>query len=191
LRDLAAGTPGAPAHLRLFSCGGADVDPALVREAAARLGCVAKRVYGSTEFPTVTTTGPDDPPERRIDSEGHAIGANEVRLVDEEGAAVAPGREGEILARGPECFLGYRNPALNGDAFTADGWFRTGAHGARPLAPQAARAPGGGGGLPPHGEREDRQAHAARAVARRGSSRALVSVAGGARRLTAHPRGAC
>jgi len=126
LRDLAAGTPGAPAHLRLFSCGGADVDPALVREAAARLGCVAKRVYGSTEFPTVTTTGPDDPPERRIDSEGHAIGANEVRLVDEEGAAVAPGREGEILARGPECFLGYRNPALNGDAFTADGWFRTG-----------------------------------------------------------------
>src|SRR5439155_1630527 len=51
------------------------------------------------------------------------------------------------------------------------------AHGARPLAPQAARAPGGGGGLPPHGEREDRQAHAARAVARRGSSRALVSVA--------------
>ena len=126
LRDLAAGARGEATSLRLFSCGGADVDPALVRQAAARLGCVAKRVYGSTEFPTVTTTGPDDPPERRIDSEGRAIGANEVRLVDEDGAAVAPGREGEILARGPECFLGYRNPALNADAFTADGWFRTG-----------------------------------------------------------------
>jgi len=126
LRDLAAGASGEATSLRLFSCGGADVDPALVRQAAARLGCVAKRVYGSTEFPTVTTTGPDDPPERRIDSEGRAIGANEVGLVDEDGAAVAPGREGEILARGPECFLGYRNPALNADAFTADGWFRTG-----------------------------------------------------------------
>src|SRR2546425_992856 len=126
LRDLAAGAPGETTSLRLFSCGGADVDPALVREAAARLGCVAKRVYGSTEFPTVTTTGPDDPTERRIDSEGRAIGANEVGLFDEDGAAVAPGREGEILARGPECFLGYRNPALNADAFTADGWFRTG-----------------------------------------------------------------
>ncbi len=126
LRDLAARAPAGATSLRLFSCGGADVDPTLVREAAARLGCVAKRVYGSTEFPTVTTTGPDDPPERRIDSEGRPIGANEIRLVDEDGAPVPTGREGEILARGPECFLGYRDPALNADAFTADGWFRTG-----------------------------------------------------------------
>jgi len=74
LRDLAAGAPGKATSLRLFSCGGADVDPALVRQAAARLGCVAKRVYGSTEFPTVTTTGPDDPPERRIDRRGARSG---------------------------------------------------------------------------------------------------------------------
>jgi acyl-CoA synthetase (AMP-forming)/AMP-acid ligase II len=129
LRDLAAhpaATTADTSSFRLFSCGGADVDPTLVREAAARLGCVAKRVYGSTEFPTVTTTGPDDPPERRVDSEGRPIGAAEIVLVDEEGEAVATGREGEILARGPECFLGYRDPALNADTFTADGWFRTG-----------------------------------------------------------------
>jgi cyclohexanecarboxylate-CoA ligase len=98
----------------------------LLREAGARLGCVAKRVYGSTEFPTVTTTGPPDPPARGIDSEGRAIGAAEIRLVDEEGAPVPAGREGEILARGPECFLGYRDAALNAEAFTDDGWFRTG-----------------------------------------------------------------
>ena len=129
LRDLAAHPSAATADttsFRLFSCGGADVDPTLVREAAARLGCVAKRVYGSTEFPTLTTTGPDDPPERCIDSEGRAIGAAEMLLVDEEGAPVPTGREGEILARGPECFLGYRDPALNADTFTDDGWFRTG-----------------------------------------------------------------
>jgi cyclohexanecarboxylate-CoA ligase len=129
LRDLAAHPAAASTDtgsFRLFSCGGADVDPTLVREAAARLGCVAKRVYGSTEFPTLTTTGPDDPPERSIDSEGRAIGAAEMLLVDEEGAPVPTGHEGEILARGPECFLGYRDPALNADAFTADGWFRTG-----------------------------------------------------------------
>ncbi|HEY3188676.1 MAG TPA: AMP-binding protein, partial [Solirubrobacteraceae bacterium] len=125
LRDLAR-HPDPVHRLRLFSCGGADVDPTLVREAAARLGCVAKRVYGSTEFPTVTTTGPDDPPERRIDSEGRPIGANEIIIVDEDGAEVTAGREGEILARGPECFLGYRNPALNAEAFTPDAWFRTG-----------------------------------------------------------------
>ncbi len=112
--------------LRLFSCGGADVDPTLIAEAAARLGCVAKRVYGSTEFPTVTTTGPDDPPARRIDSEGRPIGAAEIRLVGEDDRDVPPGQEGEILARGPECFLGYLDATMNADAFTTDGWFRTG-----------------------------------------------------------------
>ena len=129
LRDLMLHPSRATTDLgsfRLFSCGGADVDPTLVREAAAALGCVVKRVYGSTEFPTITTTGPDDPPERRADGEGRPIGANEIRLVDDAGAPVPPGSEGEILARGPECFLGYRNPALDAEAFDADGWFRTG-----------------------------------------------------------------
>ena len=119
LRDLAQ-HPDLPhadvSSFRLFSCGGADVDPSLVREAAARLGCIAKRVYGSTEFPTITTTGPDDPAERRIDSDGRPIGLAEIRLLD----------DGEVLARGPELFLGYQNPSLNAEAFTADGWFRTG-----------------------------------------------------------------
>jgi cyclohexanecarboxylate-CoA ligase len=115
LRDLAR-HPALDRHdvssFRLFSCGGADVDPALVRDAAVRLGCVAKRVYGSSEFPTITTTGPDDPPSRRIDSDGRPIGAAELRLIDDDGVAVPAGTEGEVLARGPECFLGYRDPAL-------------------------------------------------------------------------------
>ncbi len=126
LADAARRTSADTSSLRLFSCGGADVDPTLIRTAAAALGCVAKRVYGSTEFPTVTTTGPDDPPARRSDSEGRPIGAAEIRLVDDGGADVPAGREGEVWARGPECFLGYRNPALNADTFTPDGWFRTG-----------------------------------------------------------------
>jgi len=129
LRDLAQHPtldPDRVRSFRLFSCGGADVDPALVAEAAAKLDCVAKRVYGSTEFPTIATTGPDDPPARRIDSEGRPIGAVRIRLVDDDGREVAAGVEGEILARGPECFLGYRDATLNADTFTADGWFRTG-----------------------------------------------------------------
>ncbi len=129
LRDLAH-HPALDRHdvssFRLFSCGGADVDPTLVREAAARLRCVAKRVYGSSEFPTITTTGPDDPPARRIDSDGRAIGAAELKLVDDDGAPVPAGVEGEVLARGPECFLGYRDATLNDESFTADGWLRTG-----------------------------------------------------------------
>jgi cyclohexanecarboxylate-CoA ligase len=129
LRELAQHRSLHPADvrsLRLFSCGGADVDPTLIAEAAARLGCVAKRVYGSTEFPTITTTGPDDPPARRVDSEGRPVGAAEVRLVGDDDAPVPVGREGEILARGPECFLGYLDGSQNAESFTTDGWFRTG-----------------------------------------------------------------
>jgi cyclohexanecarboxylate-CoA ligase len=129
LRDLAEAAPadlGPDRSLRLFSCGGADVDPTMLRAAAARLGCVAKRVYGSTEFPTVSTTGSDDPPERRIDGEGRPIAPVRVRLVDEQDRPVAVGVEGEVQARGPECFLGYQDAAMNAEAFTPDGWFRSG-----------------------------------------------------------------
>jgi cyclohexanecarboxylate-CoA ligase len=112
--------------LRLFSCGGAPVTADLIRESRNRLGCVAKRVYGSTEYPTLTTTSADDAPERGATTEGRVIGAAELRIVDEDGNAVPSGCDGEVQARGPECFVGYRDPTLNRDAFTADGWFRTG-----------------------------------------------------------------
>jgi cyclohexanecarboxylate-CoA ligase len=111
---------------RLFSCGGADVTPATIQAAETQLGCVAKRVYGSTEFPTVTTTGPDDLPEKRQHTEGRAIGAAELRIVDEQGHTCPPGMEGEVVARGPECCIGYRNATLDAASFADDGWFRTG-----------------------------------------------------------------
>ncbi len=115
-----------PTTLRLFSCGGAGVSPDLILESRRRLGCVAKRVYGSTELPTLTTTSGDDAPEKGATTEGRPIGAAELKIVDDAGRALPPGREGEIYGRAPECFLGYRNPELDAEAFTADGWFRTG-----------------------------------------------------------------
>ncbi len=112
--------------LRLFSCGGASVPAALMRAARRELGCVAKRVYGSTEFPTMTTTGPDDSESSAIETEGKPIPPNEIRIVDSHGDPLPAGAQGEIQARGPECFVGYVDPEMNRDCFTADGWFRTG-----------------------------------------------------------------
>ncbi len=130
LRDLIAGAGGEGRELgslRLFSCGGADVSGELIRRARARLpGCVAKRVYGSTEFPTISTTGADDAEQRGADSEGRPIAPVEVRIVDESGGSLAGGGVGEVQARGPECFVGYADAALDDEAFTADGWFRSG-----------------------------------------------------------------
>ena len=126
LQDLSDRAPSGGTSLRLFSCGGAAVSAALIRRARAALGCVAKRVYGSTEFPTITTTDAADAESMGIESEGRVIAPGELRIVDETGRPLAPGAEGEVQARGPECCVGYADAALNADAFTADGWFRTG-----------------------------------------------------------------
>ena len=102
--------------LRVFPCGGAAVPPDLIRRATERLGVRTGRGYGSTEFPSITSAaGPDEPDDRRAETDGRPIGSNRVRVVD-----------GEIQARGDELFVGYRDAALDAEAFTPDGWFRTG-----------------------------------------------------------------
>jgi cyclohexanecarboxylate-CoA ligase len=47
-------------------------------------------------------------------------------LIERAGRDVPAGRDGEILTRGPELFIGYTDPALNAAAFLPGGWFRTG-----------------------------------------------------------------
>jgi cyclohexanecarboxylate-CoA ligase len=126
LQDLADRATSGDTSLRLFSCGGAAVSAELIRRARAALGCVAKRVYGSTEFPTITTTDAADAETMGGESEGRVIPPGELRIVGDTGEPLPPGAEGEVQARGPECCVGYADPALNADAFTADGWFRTG-----------------------------------------------------------------
>ena len=39
---------------------------------------------------------------------------------------VAVGEPGEILSRGPECFLGYTDPSLTARVFDQEGWYHTG-----------------------------------------------------------------
>jgi non-ribosomal peptide synthetase component E (peptide arylation enzyme) len=39
---------------------------------------------------------------------------------------VAPGVPGELLARGPEMFVGYLDAELDAESFAPGGWFRTG-----------------------------------------------------------------
>lgn len=54
----------------------------------------------------------------------------EVRILDQEGKEVAQGKEGEISIRGENVTKGYlNNDKANKEAFTADGFFRTGDQG--------------------------------------------------------------
>ena len=113
--------------LRLFPCGGADVPAELIRRAIRRLGVRSGRGYGSTEFPSITSSaGPHVPETKRAETDGAPIPPGEIELRDAEGRPVPVGGEGEIWARGPELFLGYRDPRLDADAFDERRFFRTG-----------------------------------------------------------------
>jgi len=111
---------GGSCALRAFLCGGADVPPALVHDGRRVLNAQVVRVYGSSELPTVSGSGKDTDEDTAATTDGRPIGLVEVRLED-----VIDG-VGELLARGPELFLGYLDPALNTGSFTPDGYFRTG-----------------------------------------------------------------
>ena len=111
---------GVPSALRSFLCGGADVPPALVRRGREVLGSFVARVYGSSEFPTFCSGGPHDSLEVCADTDGKPIGPVECRLDNERDGV------GELLVKGPDLFLGYLDAKLNQDAFTTDGYFRTG-----------------------------------------------------------------
>lgn len=52
---------------------------------------------------------------------------DEIRIVDQDENDVAPGETGQLLTRGPYTISGYyRAPAHNAQAFTAQGFYRTG-----------------------------------------------------------------
>jgi acyl-CoA synthetase (AMP-forming)/AMP-acid ligase II len=99
--------------LRCIAVGGSMV-PQTMLDKAARIGVRAIRVYGSSEAPFSTATGPDAEAARRDD--GVPMPGVEVGL---------HGRDDELVIRGPHQFHGYLDPTHNLDAFRGD-WVRTG-----------------------------------------------------------------
>ena len=117
--------------LRLFTCGSAPL-PAERLDAFERLcGHRILERYGLTEAGMVS--GNPLVGERRAGTVGHDLPDVRTRLMDpRSGAPVEEGREGEVQVRGPAVFPGYLDrPDATREAFTADGWLRTGDLGRR------------------------------------------------------------
>jgi long-chain acyl-CoA synthetase len=106
--------------LRLMVSGGAKLDPDATWTLEA-LGWKVASGYGLAETASLFTG--NTPAAQRVGSEGRPIAAGtELRIAAPDALGI-----GEIELRGPNVFDGYRdNPEANRDAFTADGWLRTG-----------------------------------------------------------------
>lgn len=106
-------------RLRLLVSGGAQLDEDLTRQLEG-LGWKVRNGYGLAETASMFTG--NLPGRERIGSEGRPSQGSYIRIGDPDEAGV-----GEIQLRGPSVFAGYRNnPEANREAFTPDGWFRTG-----------------------------------------------------------------
>ncbi|MFZ3118120.1 MAG: AMP-binding protein [Variovorax sp.] len=100
--------------------------PAPIREGVvARICPRLYEYYGMQETSTLVVSTPEDR-ERRPDSVGQPILFAEVRVLDFDGRAVAPGETGSIVGRSPGTITGYyKNDTKNAETFR-DGWLHTG-----------------------------------------------------------------
>ena len=85
--------------------------------------------YGLTETSPVVTTNPPEAP--KVGTIGTPVVDMDLEIdesaVDQETFADDPGKVGELVVSGPNVSQGYWNkPEETAEAFTDDGWFRTG-----------------------------------------------------------------
>ena len=125
LLDHPAFSPEHARRMRRVGLGGAPVPIALAERAASH-GISIVRAYGSTEHPSVTGCSFDDPADKRHATDGAPMRGVEIRLLGDDGAPAASGEAGEIWSRGPDLCVGYADPALTGEMFDGDGWYRSG-----------------------------------------------------------------
>jgi acyl-CoA synthetase (AMP-forming)/AMP-acid ligase II len=113
--------------LRYIMWGATPVTASVADEVTRRTGIRWLPAYGASELPVIAANPVGDPSAWRLDSAGLPPAGVELRAADLDTGAVLPaGEVGEIQARSPSVMAGYLPDDANADAFTADGWYRTG-----------------------------------------------------------------
>lgn len=116
-------------RMRLFVSGSAPLPAATLERFRKLFGHTILERYGMSE--TMMNLSNPYAGERRPGSVGKPLPGISIRLADPASAdgrvEVADGETGEVLIKGPNVFSGYwRQPAATAQAFTADGYFRSG-----------------------------------------------------------------
>ena len=111
---------------KMHSAGGAS-HPGLVRDVTEKLAMKFYNGYGGTEGMTTITRTTDD-----LEVICGTVGRptcpyDTYKVIDQDGKALPPGEQGELVLKGPGVFTGYyNNPEENKAVFTKDGFFKTG-----------------------------------------------------------------
>ena len=114
--------------LRLWVAAGSPIPAAVVHKARQVLpGLEVLSLYGRSENMVTTMCSTGDDPELSTTSDGRAPVGVEAIAVDESGAELPAGQEGDLAYRGPGHMLGYfGDPEQTSELFTADGFSRSG-----------------------------------------------------------------
>ncbi|MGL0947943.1 long-chain-fatty-acid--CoA ligase FadD [Vibrio vulnificus] len=113
-------------HLKLAVGGGMAVQRAVADKWKKTTGCYLLEGYGLTECSPLVAAYPHD----LVDyngSIGLPVPSTEVRIVNDEGEALANSETGELQVRGPQVMQGYwQRPEATKEVINNDGWLSTG-----------------------------------------------------------------
>ncbi len=119
--------PVLPTSLRVVQVGGSRMTAEEAEFILDNLTPGLSQIFGMAEG-MLNFTRPGDPVEVQLHTQGRPMSdLDEMRVVDEHGADVPPGEEGELLVRGPYTINGYyRAEEANARSFSPDGYYRSG-----------------------------------------------------------------
>jgi long-chain acyl-CoA synthetase len=113
-------------RLRVVIGGGAAVLPTTSAKWKALTGRDILEGYGLSETSPILTLNPTTTGGFSA-TVGLPFPSTDIKLLDADDKEAAIGEPGEVCAKGPQVMQGYwQKPQANADAFTADGYFRTG-----------------------------------------------------------------
>ena len=111
--------------VRFCICGAAPVPPDALTTFRERYDIPIIEAYGLSETSVGVSINPLDGP-RKPGSVGPALSGVDVRTVDDDGRATAPGAPGEVVVRGPNVMRGYLGRPEETASALKDGWLHTG-----------------------------------------------------------------
>ena len=116
--------------LKLTLSGGTALTLSAFEGWKALTGVTITEGYGLSETSPVLTF--NVPGKEVFGTVGLPLAQTDIKLLDQNGCEVEPGKEGEICAKGPQVMAGYWNkPEETNKAFTDSGYFKTGDVGIR------------------------------------------------------------